>query len=285
MYFRFINELIELLFLIPKDDDENANNPGEKSASALTDVHSSTLESGHDMKGNKALNSNQKSSSVVTGEMTLSVTEKSQSTSSHTNFEDPNPHSADWARVLDAATQRRTQVLAPENLENMWTKGRNYKKKTVDIAKAMAQPGSVIASSGSLMTAGIPSTSVRGHIPKESGDIVMAQDSRQRSKMDGIRPLMDVKQQEGSNREKLKRSSSASVLVDRDHTNTMLLIDDNEAMHSRSLHAEPLSSQKGEVSIKSVSDLQSCGETSPVPSKLRCRVRFFLMFIITYLNI
>ncbi|CAH1425961.1 unnamed protein product [Lactuca virosa] len=36
---------------------------------------------------------------------------------------------ADWARVLEAATQRRTEVLQPENLENMWTKGRNYKKK------------------------------------------------------------------------------------------------------------------------------------------------------------
>ncbi|GMJ03525.1 SORTING NEXIN 4 [Hibiscus trionum] len=36
---------------------------------------------------------------------------------------------ADWARILEAATQRRTEVLAPENLENMWTKGRYYKKK------------------------------------------------------------------------------------------------------------------------------------------------------------
>ncbi|TQE01944.1 hypothetical protein C1H46_012442 [Malus baccata] len=44
--------------------------------------------------------------------------------------EDPlQPRPADWARVLEAATQRRTEVLAPENLENMWTKGRNYKKK------------------------------------------------------------------------------------------------------------------------------------------------------------
>ncbi|KAJ9561217.1 hypothetical protein OSB04_006377 [Centaurea solstitialis] len=36
---------------------------------------------------------------------------------------------SDWARVLEAATQRRTEVLQPENLENMWTRGRNYKKK------------------------------------------------------------------------------------------------------------------------------------------------------------
>ncbi|KAL3843491.1 hypothetical protein ACJIZ3_000894 [Penstemon smallii] len=39
------------------------------------------------------------------------------------------PRSAEWSRVLEAATQRRTEVLMPENLENMWTIGRNYKKK------------------------------------------------------------------------------------------------------------------------------------------------------------
>lgn len=38
-------------------------------------------------------------------------------------------NSGDWARMLEVATQRRTEVLTPENLENMWTKGRNYKKK------------------------------------------------------------------------------------------------------------------------------------------------------------
>ncbi|KAD3066455.1 hypothetical protein E3N88_34335 [Mikania micrantha] len=41
-----------------------------------------------------------------------------------------NPRSSAWAQVLEAATQRRTEVLQPENLENMWTKGRNYKKNT-----------------------------------------------------------------------------------------------------------------------------------------------------------
>ncbi|EPS67595.1 hypothetical protein M569_07179 [Genlisea aurea] len=47
------------------------------------------------------------------------------------SMEDGNiqaPH-ADWAKAFEAATQRRTEVLMPENLENMWTIGRNYKKK------------------------------------------------------------------------------------------------------------------------------------------------------------
>ncbi|GMP38149.1 hypothetical protein CsSME_00009508 [Camellia sinensis var. sinensis] len=49
---------------------------------------------------------------------------------SHLFGEEPTQsRPADWARILEAATQRRTEVLTPENLENMWTKGRNYKKK------------------------------------------------------------------------------------------------------------------------------------------------------------
>ncbi|KAL3538916.1 hypothetical protein ACH5RR_002282 [Cinchona calisaya] len=43
--------------------------------------------------------------------------------------DEPRPRPADWARVLEAATQRRTEVLMPENLENMWAIGRNYKKE------------------------------------------------------------------------------------------------------------------------------------------------------------
>lgn len=42
---------------------------------------------------------------------------------------------ADWARMLEVATQRRTEILMPENLENMWAKGRNYKRKENKIVK------------------------------------------------------------------------------------------------------------------------------------------------------
>ncbi|KAJ6826694.1 uncharacterized protein M6B38_371730 [Iris pallida] len=42
--------------------------------------------------------------------------------------ESGNP-GGEWAQMLDAISRRKTQVLAPENLENLWTKGRNYKKK------------------------------------------------------------------------------------------------------------------------------------------------------------
>jgi len=45
------------------------------------------------------------------------------------------PKVAGWARKLDAATQRRTEVLAPENLERMWAIGRHYKEKISKVAK------------------------------------------------------------------------------------------------------------------------------------------------------
>lgn len=38
---------------------------------------------------------------------------------------------SDWAQVLDAVTQRRTQALTPEHLDNLWAKGRNYKKREI----------------------------------------------------------------------------------------------------------------------------------------------------------
>ncbi|KAK8608454.1 hypothetical protein V6N13_023877 [Hibiscus sabdariffa] len=34
----------------------------------------------------------------------------------------------EWGDMLDLISRRKTEALAPENFENMWTKGRNYKK-------------------------------------------------------------------------------------------------------------------------------------------------------------
>ncbi|KHG17215.1 Sorting nexin-13 [Gossypium arboreum] len=35
----------------------------------------------------------------------------------------------EWGDMLDLMSRRKTEALAPENFENIWTKGRNYKKK------------------------------------------------------------------------------------------------------------------------------------------------------------
>ncbi|XP_051133002.1 uncharacterized protein LOC127252734 isoform X2 [Andrographis paniculata] len=50
--------------------------------------------------------------------------------SSSTMQDEPiQPQPGEWAKVYEAATQRRTEVLMPENLENMWAIGIKYKKR------------------------------------------------------------------------------------------------------------------------------------------------------------
>ncbi|GER49864.1 Phox-associated domain [Striga asiatica] len=49
---------------------------------------------------------------------------------SHSTMHDESlhPRHADWAKVCEAVTLRRDEVLTPENLENLWAIGRDYKK-------------------------------------------------------------------------------------------------------------------------------------------------------------
>ncbi|KAL8116204.1 hypothetical protein AgCh_022630 [Apium graveolens] len=47
--------------------------------------------------------------------------------------------SAEWVRPLEAASQRRAEVLMPENLDNMWTKGRNHRKEVKKYTSTVVQ--------------------------------------------------------------------------------------------------------------------------------------------------
>ncbi|RRT60020.1 hypothetical protein B296_00030443 [Ensete ventricosum] len=118
--FRYINELIEYVFLNNKDSsnmevtsDRSLRHSGEK----LTDVseHSHSYVSQKD------------------------------------SLDHIPPRPADWAMVLEATTKRRTEVLAPENLENMWTKGRNY-QKTANLIKTGTPQRSVNTTTGCINT-------------------------------------------------------------------------------------------------------------------------------------
>ncbi|XP_050384500.1 uncharacterized protein LOC126801087 isoform X2 [Argentina anserina] len=57
----------------------------------------------------------------------------------------------EWGDMLDLISRRKTQALAPENFENMWEKGRNYKKKEGEKAITEEVPNS---SSGGKSSAG-----------------------------------------------------------------------------------------------------------------------------------
>ncbi|CAH8350034.1 unnamed protein product [Eruca vesicaria subsp. sativa] len=137
-------------------------------------------------------------------------------------------HSGDWARMLEVATQRRTEVLTPENLENMWTKGRNYKKK--EYKKSLKKGSSVsnpveakqkTHSSISGTTTGAEEKAVVHLPPRVSVDkhslAQIAEDiSRTASCEGGCRMYeVDVRKESPSdgNKNRLKRSNSTSDLL------------------------------------------------------------------------
>ncbi|AEC06446.1 unnamed protein product [Arabidopsis thaliana] len=128
-------------------------------------------------------------------------------------------HSADWARSLEVATQRRTEVLRPENLENMWTKGRNYQKK--EYKKSLKKGSSTGAKENAV--AQLP--------PKVSTDkqsqAQMAEEFSKSSLHDGGHQIYeaDVRKESRSdgNKNRLKRSNSTSDLNLRPETSLALL--------------------------------------------------------------
>ncbi|KAF5448732.1 hypothetical protein F2P56_029238 [Juglans regia] len=123
----YINELIEYLLLAAKDDSLIWEG-SYQSINAATHTHIHPLTAGGLRDDDSTLW--EYSSSNQGSDMTLTRIDNQMETFFKYNTENPmNYQSADWAGMLEAATQRITEVLLPENLENMWTKGRNYKKK------------------------------------------------------------------------------------------------------------------------------------------------------------
>ncbi|KAH9695758.1 phox domain-containing protein [Citrus sinensis] len=113
----YINELIEVILLAIRDDS-NRGLSGDK--------RTGEMKMGDSISGQFSSLHNQGTDMIPTNfgnqrEMSLDDN-TSQEESVHLR-------AAEWAQMLEAVTQRRTEVLTPENLENMWTKGRNYKKK------------------------------------------------------------------------------------------------------------------------------------------------------------
>ncbi|XP_028765856.1 uncharacterized protein LOC114723784 [Neltuma alba] len=146
----YINELIEELLKIIKDMDIAGLGGDQYTTSATHQCGNSIADVfGH----NNHTNSN-KHSCVNQG--------TDETFQCNTFQQEPSQvRHADWARVLEAATQRRTEVLMPENLENMWTKGRDYKKKETTILKASFQDS---PKNGSATDSSLPD----GHLAKEA---------------------------------------------------------------------------------------------------------------------
>ena len=131
---RHINEVIECIVLATKAENDSVIGSQQPTYSSDQDKdHSSSAGFVHDEDLDKS-----KHSSLNPGNGSeLAKIDNQQERSSGCMFqEEPlQLRHGDWGRALNAATQRRTEVLMPENLENMWTKGRNYRKKENKIIK------------------------------------------------------------------------------------------------------------------------------------------------------
>ena len=133
---RYINEVLELILLAIKEDSPK-DAGGDHPAGSVHNVDSTS-------RKDPSLNSQR--SEIFDNKMDYRGTDKTLAKidDHRETYLDHNSHQqepmqplpVEWARILEVATHRRTEVLTPENLENMWAKGRNYKKKENKNVKA-----------------------------------------------------------------------------------------------------------------------------------------------------
>uniref|UniRef100_A0A7C9E8S9 PX domain-containing protein n=1 Tax=Opuntia streptacantha TaxID=393608 RepID=A0A7C9E8S9_OPUST len=201
----YINELLEFVllhvqeFLNGQDGDNQSSKPEHDHPGAEGSVDSSKSTVGRYKTSDDQLMNVPLVAKDDHGELTLKSSENLSSNAQHAE----SLHAkADWARVLDAATQRRTEVLAPENLENMWAIGRNYKDKINKSAREPDNRMTVQLRPGSIPIAPIKT--------KVSHDVGKASSSREMAVSNQV--------DDGSiftadgNKSRLKRSNSTSDL-------------------------------------------------------------------------
>ncbi|XP_011092902.2 uncharacterized protein LOC105172973 [Sesamum indicum] len=136
----YINELIEYIILAYNDWSKVFSTDQPPNPEGHNCDHTVSEENGSNNQGSDAslsrFDDNRELDSGALGNLLPSTMQD----------EHIHPRPADWAKVFDAATQRRTEVLMPENLENMWTIGRHYKKKLQKKASAELQAPEVTSS-------------------------------------------------------------------------------------------------------------------------------------------
>ncbi|KAL0365448.1 UNVERIFIED_CONTAM: hypothetical protein Sangu_0642400 [Sesamum angustifolium] len=123
----YINELIEYIILAYNNDG-----PKDVAADQPPNVDSHNHEHKFSREHGQGRESSNQRTDLALPQFNKTLPESGGSgdlVSSTMQDETIQARHAEWAKVFEAATQRRTEVLMPENLENMWTIGRNYKKK------------------------------------------------------------------------------------------------------------------------------------------------------------
>ncbi|CAM8977284.1 unnamed protein product [Rhodiola kirilowii] len=135
----FVNEVIEQVILAMKDDWTKDADDGSRN---MDDHHRDYSHATGAVQDVGSLSRN--SSSVSDKESSIKF-DKDRYQKEEVQ-ESMQTQSADWARVMEAATQRRTEVLTPENLENMWARGRHYNAKVPKSSRAKVKRSTVSVS-------------------------------------------------------------------------------------------------------------------------------------------
>ncbi|KAJ6421757.1 hypothetical protein OIU84_029029 [Salix udensis] len=255
---RYINEVLELILLAIKDDSSK-DAGGDHPSGSVNNVDFTS-------RKDPSLN-NQR-----TGKTLAKIDDHIETYLNYNSHqqEPMQPHPAEWARILEVATQRRTEVLAPENLENMWAKGRNYKKKENRNVKAGAQKS--MAKSSVTNTA----MNLRKDMPIHSNMIdgsQFTQHGSQELSFEGSRVGGEWENAGNltlnENKGGIKRSNSTSALKALPDKKKAFTGDCGGSIISE--FYSPESHRSADHAVKKVSDIILRGE-GPYSPKLKCRV-------------
>lgn len=272
----YVNELI-IYFLNNKDTNIGGSVNKTNTVVAVTNDHSSYKggSQGRQMESQKL--SAESSGSVLASSSGMTSLEGDKS---KVLVDDHGktvlPRQADWAVVLDAATKRRSQVLAPENLENMWAIGRNYQKKMVKVEHPSKGKGAGgVDSVRNAVVAGkelSPNFNERVTSVDDKYMVNLMQGSNRNAQstfVTGSHPLVSQNRDEvksehpeavKNTKAQLKRSNSSPDMEKRH-----LAKSNQTVLSSESLNARTIQEDKGSVP-------SSHGEVLMYAPKIRCRV-------------
>ncbi|KAK9109018.1 hypothetical protein Sjap_017078 [Stephania japonica] len=297
----FINELIEYILLNTKEArSQEAGDGLSPAASSRCADHpggTGSTQMKETVSRKRTANSSEQQDLTLAKVSNEGEANLTSSRHGHVNAVPPRP--ADWARVLEAATQRRSEVLAPENLENMWTKGRNYKNKVNKRVKAVQS--SVKNDSGAHNTIHV----TKNEMFMDSGDLISGEDKvavglthrsslgtqisyRINAEKDLYQnlneghPLERTSQSDildsqqiltaNGNKTHLKRSSSTSALKSLPDGDKKFTAESGRSLFSEEFYSPNFNGHKLESKIGTRLDIICHGkEQSQVP-KLKCRV-------------
>ncbi|KAJ0986271.1 hypothetical protein J5N97_004627 [Dioscorea zingiberensis] len=216
----------------------------------------------------------------------------------------------EWAQALDMISQRKSQALAPEHFENIWTKGRNYIRKEIANQAAKVTQNTILgisdASHYSTVTSNHPiqDKTLKVHVQNQSCASSQAEDpylvEHLQVHPNGSGPthtsmVSSHAEIDRFNQEEVELNSDSSYPTDDDESNIVTGLDGQDILNvsSKDVKAEELadqheveswgivSSRAAASSIPSTSTSEFCGSslTSPENSvladsflKLRCEV-------------